>query len=265
MDDAPLDILHTSTLTICSSRLLFPEEALEPIDPVTRQLVHALATQWIGIDIVPQDSKDIWAIFGMAYFITDDFLRKLCGKNEYRYRQKRATDKVVELDINRPSLIDLGPALHLDPSQNEFMALKAPLVLFILDQRILKSGSTGVVRIINRILLNAKTGDIPNGALNTAYFIKLCERLSHTKLDQFFVQWVEGAGCPKFRVTQRFNKKKLVVEMMISQVQHENIKDKALEAGTFMRDVREESHDLFAGDLQLCFTVNVSKPCEELY
>ena len=256
MDDAPSDIHHTSTLTTCSSRLLFPEDVLDPIDTVTRLLVYALATQWMGIDIVPQHLKDSWAIFGMAYFMTDSFMRRLCGKNDYRFRQKLAADRVVDIDVGRPSLIDLGPLLSLDPLQSELMELKAPLVLFILDQRILKGGSSlGVTRIIQRILLNAKTGDIQNGALDTGYFIKLCEKLSHAKLETFFSQWVYGAGCPKFRVTQRFNKKKLVVEMTITQVQSETVKERALESQTFLRDVKEEVQEVYAGEIPSVFTV----------
>ena len=229
---------------------------IEPIDRVTRQLVHAIASQWIGIDIVAKEPADLWAVVGIAYYITDTFMRKLCGKNDYRYNQKRTADRVVELDVDRPPLAEMGPLVGLDPSELEFMSLKAPLVLFMLDQRMTKGGATtGLPRIISKIFLNARIGDLSNSALDTPYFIKQCERFSHAKLEQFFAQWVEGAGCPKFRVSQRFNKKKLVVEMSIQQVQSENVKEKDLESGTFMRDVKEEQHEVYAGGIQPCFTV----------
>ncbi|KAG8527082.1 uncharacterized protein KY384_008511 [Bacidia gigantensis] len=225
VDDTPEDVIHTGTLSICSSRLLFGEDVLDPIESVTRQLVHALATQWIGIDIVAKELRDTWAIVGIAYFMTDMFLKKLFGRNDHRYRHKRVSDRVVELDVKRPSLMGMGSLLHIDPSEYEFLALKAPLV-----------------------------GDLSNGALDTAYFIRQCEKLSHTKLDQFFAQWVEGAGCPRFRVTQRFNKKKLVVEMSIQQVQGEKAKDEALDSTTFMRDVKEDQRAIYAGAVPPCFT-----------
>ena len=256
VDDLPQDILHTASLTTCSSRLLFAEDILEPIDRVTRQLVYALASQWIGIDIVAKELEDTWVIVGLAYHITDIFMRKLCGKNQYRFNQKRAADQVVELDVDRPSLLEMGALQNLDEAEVKFMALKAPLVLYILDQRMMKAGAfTGLSRIVSRIFLNARVGDLPNSALNTAYFIRTCERLGHTKLEPFFTQWVEGAGCPKFRVQQRFNKKKLVVEMSIHQVQAETVKEKGLESDTFWRDVREETHEIYAGPTQPCFTV----------
>ena len=257
VDDTAEEVLHTAALSICSNRLLFPEDVLEPIDPVTRILVHALASQWIGIDIIAKDPVDIWAIVGISYFITDTFMRKLSGRNQYRFNQKKATDRVVELDIDRPSLGEMGPLLALDSSEMEFMTLKAPLVLFILDQRLIKAGSSthGLMRVISRIFLNAKVGDLANSALDTPYFVRQCEKLGHTKLEQFFAQWVDGAGCPKFRVGQRFNKKKLVVEMTITQVQNENLKDRDLESSTFIRDVKEDQNEIYAGGIQNTFTV----------
>lgn len=256
VDDLHLDILDTGSLSICSNRLLFPEDIIEPLDCVTHQLVHALAVQWMGINIVPKASFDFWVVVGIAYYMTDIFTRKLSGNNEYRYKQKRAADRVVELDVDRPSLLNTGALMTLDPLERKFMELKAPLVLFILDRRLTKAGgSAGLSRIIYRICLNAKVGDLANGAIDSQSFIKTCEKLGHQKLEPFYAQWIEGAGCPKFRVTQRFNKKKLVVEMMVQQYQAENVKDRDLESGNFMRDVKEEQNEVYAGELQAVFTV----------
>ena len=258
MDDLLPDILDTGSLSICSNRLLSLEDVIEPLDQVTRQLVHALATQWMGINVVPKEPTDWWVLVGIAYFITDIFMKKLSGNNEYRFRQKIASDRVIELDVARPSLSDTGAFISLDPSELEFMALKAPLVLFILDRRLTKaSGSSGLSRIISRVFLNANVGDITNNEITSSYFIKTCEKLGHTKLDQFFSQWIFGAGCPRFRVTQRFNKKKLVVEMLIQQVQGDLSGERDLEVDTFMRDVKEEVHEVFAGPLQPIFVVRL--------
>lgn len=256
VDDLHSDLLDTGSLSICSNRLLFPEDILEPLDRVTRQLVHALAVQWMGIHIVPREPSDLWVVIGMAYYMTDIFLRKLAGNNEYRYSQKKAADRVVELDVDRPSLLDTGVCINLDHSEREFMELKAPLVLFILDRRLTKAGgSAGLSRIIFKVCLQAKMGDLVNGAIDTQTFIRTCEKLGHIKLDSFYAQWIEGAGCPKFRVTQRFNKKKLIVEMMITQHQAENVKVRELESSTFMRDVKEEHNEVWAGNMQPTFTV----------
>jgi transcription initiation factor TFIID subunit 2 len=255
VDDLPTSASPSAALSLCSNRLLFPEDIIDPIYGVTRCLVHALASQWVGVNIIPKEQTDTWVIVGLAYYVTDTFMKKLCGNNEYRYRLKLASDKVCDLDIARPSIWDMGAITKLDPSELEFISLKAPLVLYILERRLSKaSGKATISRIISRIFLNARMGDIPNSALGTTFFQKICERFGHTKLDSFFQQWVFGAGCPRFLATQRFNKKKLVVEMMIRQVQSEQPTIRDLEKSTFMRDVKEETKGVYAGAVQHVFT-----------
>ncbi|KAJ5936672.1 hypothetical protein N7466_003122 [Penicillium verhagenii] len=255
VDDVNPETLPTACLSICSSHLLFPAEIIDPMYDSTRALVHALACQWTGINIIPNEPADTWVTVGIAWYITDTFMKKLCGNNEYRFRLKQTSDQICELDWERPSIYDMGNFLKIDPSESRFIALKAPLVLFILDRRLTKaSGKATMSRIINRIFLNSRMGDIPNRAITSSLFQKMCERLGHAKLDVFFQQWVYGAGCPRFVATQRFNKKKLVVEMMIRQVQSEQPTVRDLDKDAFLRDVKEEVRHVWAGALQPVFT-----------
>ncbi|KAL8653766.1 MAG: hypothetical protein Q9210_001902 [Variospora velana] len=254
VDDAFPESIHTGFLTICSNNLLFPADVIEPLERVSRQMVNALASQWMGVSVIPKELSDTWVVVGIASFMTDAFLRKLFGKNDYGYRQKQAADLVVDLDVGRPSIYDTGPLVGLDLFEAEFLELKAPLVLSILDRRFTKTGSaSGLSRIISRVFLNAKVGDLANGAISTSYFARTCEKLGHAKLESFFAQWVYGAGCPRFQVTQKFNKKKNVVDLLITQKQSEP-SERDLEKDTFMRDVKEEEHGVYAGPLQPAFT-----------
>lgn len=255
VDDLPTDSLPTACMSICSSHLLFPAEMIDPMYDSTRAQVHGLACQWTGINIIPAEPSDTWVTVGVAWYITDTFMRKLCGNNEYRFRLKQMSDQVCDLDYERPSIYDMGNILKVDPSEYRFVALKAPLVLFILDRRLTKaSGKATMSRIISRLFLNSRMGDIPNGAVTSSLFQKTCERLGHAKLDVFFQQWVYGAGCPRFQATQRFNKKKLVVEMMIRQVQSEPQAPRDLDKDSFLRDVKEEVRHVYAGAVQPVFT-----------
>jgi transcription initiation factor TFIID subunit 2 len=255
VDDVAADTLPTACMAICSSHLLFPAEIIDPMYDSTRALVHALACQWSGINIIPHEPADTWVTVGVAWYITDTFMKKLCGNNEYRFRLKQMSDRVCELDYERPSIYDMGNFLKIDPSEYRFIALKAPLVLFILDRRLTKaSGKATMPRIISRLFLNSRMGDIPNGAITSSLFQKTCERLGHAKLDVFFGQWVYNAGCPRFQATQRFNKKKLVVEMMIRQVQSDQPATRDLEKNAFLRDLKEEVRHVYAGAIQPVFT-----------
>ncbi|KAI4731608.1 hypothetical protein E4T49_00639 [Aureobasidium sp. EXF-10728] len=255
VDDLVQDVTHTASLSICSTRLLFPEDIIEPLDANTRVLVHALASQWVGVNVIPKEARDMWAITGISGFMRDTFMRKLAGNNEYRYQQKLASEQVFEQDVERYSIHQLGAQLDIDPSEYDFMALKSAVVLFILDRRLTKaSGAAGVARIITRLLLNAKTGDLQNGELSTDWFHRLCEKLGHTKLDAFFKQWVYGAGCPLFKVNQRFNKKKLVVEMNIYQTQRERKIKPELQPSNFMREAKEQVSEVWAPEVSDPFT-----------
>lgn len=255
VDDLIQDVAHTASLSICSNRLLFPEDMLDPLDPNTRILIHGLASQYVGVNIIPKEATDMWCITGISGFMCDIFMKKLAGNNEYRFRQKIASEKVFELDYERYSIHQLGSVLDIDPSEYDFLALKSPLVLFIMDRRLAKaSGSTGMSRIISRLLLNAKTGDLDNGEITTDFFQKLCEKLGHQKFDAFFRQWVYGAGCPIFHVSQRFNKKKLVVEMIITQKQMERKTKPKLEPSNFMREIKEQVSEVWAPGIQPVFT-----------
>ncbi|KAL8852869.1 MAG: hypothetical protein Q9221_002245 [Calogaya cf. arnoldii] len=254
VDDISPEIIHTGFLTVCSNDLLFPDDIIDPLERTCRQLTHALASQWMGVGVIPKEPTDTWVVVGIAFFMTDAFLRKLFGKNDYGFRQKQAMDRVVDLDIGRPSIYDTGAFVGLDPFEAEFLELKAPLVLSILDRRFTKTGSaSGLSRTISRVFMNATVGDLANGAISTAYFAKTCEKLGHAKLESFFAQWVYGAGCPRFRVAQKFNKKKNVVEMLITQIQAEP-PERDLEKDTFMRDVKEDIHNVYAGPHQTVFT-----------
>jgi transcription initiation factor TFIID subunit 2 len=257
LDNMIDDRIDAASLSLYSSRMLFPDDIIDPLSNTTREIVYGLACQWCGVDIIPKDPEDTWIVVGIAYYITDIFMQKLMGRNEYRWLQTKASERVCEMDMARPSIYDSGRYLSLDKSHMELIAAKAPLVLFILDRRLIKtSGSSGLSRIISRVFLNASVGapDFANGMLSTAHFVRQCHKIGHLALDTFFNQWVMGAGCPRFRVTQRFNKKRLVVEMQISQVQGESVGDEELKPTDFMRDVREDTREIYAGNLQNAFS-----------
>jgi transcription initiation factor TFIID subunit 2 len=255
VDDLVHDVVDGAGLSICSARLLFPQEIIEPLDRHTRVLVRAVANQWSGVNIIPKQLEDTWVTSGIAGFMTDLFMKKLAGNNEYRWQQKLAAEKVYELDVDRPSIWHLGPLQHLDSSIRDFIDLKSALVLGILDRRLVKSsGSTGVTRSINRIFLNAKTGSLVNSELTTEDFQRTCEKYGHNKLESFFKQWVKGAGCPIFSVSQRFNKKKTVVEMTITQMQLQRVTKPAFEPSNFMREIKEYVQEVWAPEMQAVFT-----------
>ncbi|KAH9893046.1 hypothetical protein F4778DRAFT_749413 [Xylariomycetidae sp. FL2044] len=257
VDDMVEDTVPFCTFSLCSNRVLYPREIIDTEVETTRILVHALASQWFGINIIPNTKSDIWLVVGIAWFMTDLFMRFLCGKNEFMFRMKIMSDRIVELDIKRPSLHDLGEHLYLGSFEVDFMNLKAPLVLFILDARLSKtSGAAGISRIISRMVSKANTSDSATDViLGSDAFRKACEKIGNQRLENFWNQYIIGAGCPRFQVFQRFNKKRLCVEMTVRQTQDiAAAKPRPLDKDDFWRDVMEETHAVYAGELHHSFT-----------
>lgn len=255
VEDMVDDTVPIYSFSFISTRLLHPETIIDTEIPVTRKLVHSLAVQWSGICVIPNTRRDRWVTVGIAHYMTDLFMKKLCGNNEHRFHTKRSTNRLVEMDVNRPSLYELGQYLHVGEFEREFMELKAPLVLFILDKRITKasSGSHNLTQILSRLFTKAKIeGD---NIITTKGFRKLCEKLGKYTLDTFWAQWVFGAGCPRFKVSHRFNKKRLCVEMTISQVQSpDDASAHDLQASDFLRAIKEKQYKVPRGSVQPLFT-----------
>ena len=122
-------------------------------------------------------------------------------------------------------------------SDLDFIKLKAPIVLFILDKRMTKTDkSFGLSRVLPKLFLQAMSGDLQNGTLSTQHFQYVCEKVNRNKLENFFKQWVYGVGAPIFNITQRFNKKRGVIEMSIRQIQHQVTRKSGTNAESFIND-----------------------------
>lgn len=256
VDDQLRDTQHTASLSLCSTRLLYPKDIIEPQFDVSRTILHAIASQWIGVSLVPNQRTDRWLTIGLSHFIAGLHIKLLCGNNEYFFHQKTLTDRLVKQDVERPSLHALGETLHLGSFEMDFMELKAPLVLFILDKRLIKaSGTAGLTRIISKIITGANIGTAADSVLSTEGFRRTCEKITrYRQTEAFWNQWILSAGCPKFEITQRFNKKRLCVEMTISQIQQEPQAGRKLEKASFMRELKEDLHGIYAGTFQPVFT-----------
>ncbi|KAJ4296050.1 Transcription initiation factor TFIID subunit 2 [Collariella sp. IMI 366227] len=256
VEDQIPDTVAATSMSLCSTRLLYTDEIIDPEIDVTRKLVHALASQYFGVHIVPNQRSDSWLIVGIQWFMTDLFMRSLCGNNWYRFHLKTLSDKLVETDIHRPSLHDLGEHLNIGDFELDFMALKAPLVLYILDQRMSKiAGSTGIVRVISQIVSNANiNATITSTSLSDADFRRACEKKSQYRPDELWDQWVYSAGCPKLMIKQRFNKKNLNVDISISQTQAKDNGPKAITKDEFLKELLEEVHEVWAGVVPKLFT-----------
>lgn len=209
------------TMAIFSMDLLHPANVIDQAIETRQCLSLALIQQWVGVNIIQRTLSDTWLITGLAMYLHSLFVRHLLGNNEYRFRLKKDMDRCVRLDqgdqlpLCMPGAIDPPSA-----QQAAFMSLKAPLVLYILDRHIAKSGtSLGLSRVIPRIFLASLSDELPNNMLSTSYFFRLCRKVSGMDLLSFQDQWVYGSGCPVMSIRTNFIRKKFLVEFTVEQTQ----------------------------------------------
>lgn len=222
-------------LTFLSDSLLYPADVIEPMFETTDEILACIAGQWSGINIVPQVFNDIWCTVGIARFMSFQFLRVLMGQNQLRYQIKLKMDQIILKDVGRCPLGLHALNFPVSESDFDFVRLKAPIILYILDHRMTKTDkSFGLSRVLPKIFLQAMSGDLQNGTLSTQHFQYVCERVYRNRLESFFKQWVHGVGTPSFVITQRFNKKRSLIEVVIRQTQAQQAKVKHPTPETFV-------------------------------
>ncbi|KAI0660528.1 hypothetical protein C8Q70DRAFT_976084 [Cubamyces menziesii] len=219
VEELPSQRYDAATLSLVTVEMLHGEDAIDQVFEARHTLSHALACQWIGVNIQQKMWSDTWLVNGLGLYITGLFMRKLFGTNEYRYRLKKDMERVIELDngsmppICQPQTLEPPDAVNIP-----FINLKAPLVLHILDRRLGKSGtSLGLSRVLPKLFLSALTGDMPNNLLSTHSFLRMCRKVSGIDPRSFAEQWIYGSGCPTFGFSASFNRKKMAVEITMRQ------------------------------------------------
>jgi len=219
VDQLPTQRFDSATLSLMSTDLLHGEDAIEQSMETRHAMGHALACQWVGINIIPKSWSDLWLVNGLALYVTGLFMRKLFGNNDYRFKLKKDMQRVVEWDVGpmppicQPQVLDPPDAATLP-----FINLKAPLVLHILDRRLGKSGtSLGLSRVLPKLFLSAISGELQNNALSTHTFLRTCRKVSGVDPRSFAEQWIYGSGCPSFGFSATFNRKKMAVEITMRQ------------------------------------------------
>lgn len=225
--DSGAPTFHSAALTLFGADILHPPAVIDQVYETRHLLAHAVAVQWSGVNLIPRTPSDSWLIIGIALHITSLFLRTVWGTNEYRFRLKKDVLRCVAADVQREPICVPGRVTVPEPTQLQFIALKAPLVLFILDRLLRKSGtSLGLDKVIPKIFLAAITGDIGSqnamtfNAASTNFFQRTCRKACGAQsetLKAFFDQWVYSNGCPTFFVQATFNRKRMAVELNIKQ------------------------------------------------
>lgn len=219
VSELPKQRFDGAALSLVSADVLHGEDAIEAVFEARQLLSHALACQWMGINVRQKTWADTWLINGLGLYMAGFFIKRHLGINEYRFRLRRDMDRVIELDAGDMPPICQPSVLHPpDAAVLPFVNMKSALVLHILDRRLGKSGtSLGLSRVMPKLFLQAISGEMANNALSTNNFFKLCRKVCGYDSRVFAEQWIYGSGCPRLRFSANFNRKRMAVEITMQQ------------------------------------------------
>jgi aminopeptidase N len=171
---------------------------------------HELAHQWFGDLVTCNDWGDIWLNEGFATFFEMVWTESHYPKDQADYDRWTAIHEwLAQSNLYGKPIVrhDFDDSSEFDDNAYG----KGGLVLYMLRQQI---GEEAFYRGLRHYLetyrgKNAVTADL----------IKAIDEANHTNLQQFFDQWVYGAGAPKFEVSYAYDDAKHQVALTVKQTQ----------------------------------------------
>jgi aminopeptidase N len=200
---------NSSATTNTSSSLVNPKLAAEYATGQDDLISHELTHQWFGDYVTCKDWGNIWLNEGFATFGETVWTENHFPKDQSEYQ--RWTDArhwfasanlyskpIVRYDFDDSSEFD-GNAYG-----------KGGWVLYMLRHQL---GEEAFDRALKHYL------EVNHGKnVVTADFVKAVEESTNSDVDQFFNQWVYGAGAPKFDISYAYDDSKHQVAITVKQV-----------------------------------------------
>ncbi len=201
---------NSSATTNTASSLRSPKLVPEYPTGEDGLISHELGHQWFGDLVTTKDWGNIWLNEGFATFMETIWTEAHYGKDEAdsdRWTAARQwfaqhnlyTKPIVRHDFDDSSEFD-GNAYT-----------KGAWVLYMLRHQL---GDEAFYAGLKHYL------EVNRGKnVVTADLVKAIEEATHINVDQFFDQWVYGAGAPKFDISYTYDAEKKQVALMVKQTQ----------------------------------------------
>jgi len=201
---------NTSATTLTARALVNPALAAETLQGADSLDSHELAHQWFGDLVTCRDWADIWLNEGFATYMEHYWIEAGFSKDDAEYEfwtdsnrwaaQKRLfPNPIVSYDITNP----------IGNSGNIYG--KGGLVLRMLREKL---GDDAFFHALHHYLETNRGQNVV-----TADLIKAIEQDTSVSVDEFFRQWVYGAGAPKFEVTQKYDDAAKQLQLEVKQTQ----------------------------------------------
>jgi aminopeptidase N len=201
---------NTSATTLTTHSLVNPKLAPEDRDGSDEVNSHELAHQWFGDLITCKDWGNLWLNEGFADYFQFVWAERRFGADESDFEFWRDQNQW----IRQPRLYSV-PILSRDfDDSTDYEGNvydKAGWVLRMLHDKL---GDEDFYRGL-RHYLEANRGQ----NVVTADLQKAIEESTSINVDKFFVQWVYGAGAPKFRVSYAYDPNAKELKLTVDQTQ----------------------------------------------
>jgi len=201
---------NSSATTNTSSSLANPKLAAEYATGQDDLISHELTHQWFGDYVTCKDWGNIWLNEGFATFgetvWTENHFPK--DQSEYqRWTDARHWFALTNLYTKPMVRYDFDDSSEFDGNAYT----KGGWVLYMLRHQL---GESAFNRALKHYL------EVNHGKnVVTADFVKAVEEATNSDVDQFFNQWVYGAGAPKFDISYAYDDTKHQVAVTVKQMQ----------------------------------------------
>lgn len=201
---------NSSATTNTSSSLNHPKIAAELYTDEDSLISHELGHQWFGDLVTCKDWGDIWLNEGFATFMENVWIEAHYGKDQADYeRWEGARQWFGDTNLFSKPIVrhDFDDSSEFDGNAYT----KGGLVLGMLRHQL---GEDAFFRGLKHYL------EVNRGKnVVTADLAKAMEESSHTNVDQFFSQWLYGAGAPKFDLSYSYGNDKHQIALTVKQTQ----------------------------------------------
>jgi aminopeptidase N len=190
---------NASATTLTARALVNPALAAETLQGADSLDSHELAHQWFGDLVTCRDWADIWLNEGFATYKDDAEYEFWTDSNRWAAQKRLFPNPIVSYDITNP--IENGGNIYG----------KGGLVLRMLREKL---GDDAFFHALHHYLETNRGQNVV-----TADLIKAIEQDTAVSVDEFFHQWVYGAGAPNFEVTQKYDDAAKQLQLEVKQTQ----------------------------------------------
>ncbi|KAL8244208.1 hypothetical protein R6Q59_010466 [Mikania micrantha] len=208
-----------ASMNIFSSQILFDEKIIDQTIDTRIKLAYGLARQWFGVYITAEAPNDEWLLDGLAWFLTDSFIKQFLGNNEARYRRYKANCAVCKADDSAATALsssDASKALYGTQCigfYGKIRSWKSVAVLQMLEKQM---GPESFCKVLKNLVAPPKDTTHFLRTLSTKEFRHLANEVGNLErpfLREFFPRWVGSSGCPVLKMGFSYNKRKNLVEL----------------------------------------------------